>query len=173
MTTTKTFSKRDRTRTLHSVTPLGTSLTSPSLAGSNLPAGSLLLDVNVLLALAWPTHQFHAAATRRLEKANQYWATCAITQLGFVRLSSNRAVVETPVSPGQAAGILSVMTEDPFHAYLDAGPQPVSDLSAFARIHGYKQVTDVYLFTFARSHGVHLLTFDARLQALGDVEVLT
>jgi hypothetical protein len=27
----------------------------------------LLLDVNVLLALAWPNHQFHAAATHRLE----------------------------------------------------------------------------------------------------------
>ena len=29
----------------------------------------LLLDVNVLLALAWPNHQFHATATRRLERS--------------------------------------------------------------------------------------------------------
>ena len=59
----------------------------------------LLLDVNVLLALAWPSHQFHAVATRRLDDPEQRWSTCAITQLGFIRLSSNAAAVSTPVSP--------------------------------------------------------------------------
>jgi predicted nucleic acid-binding protein len=52
----------------------------------------LLLDVNVLLALAWPNHQFHAAALRELQPRRGRWATCALTQLGFIRLSSNPAL---------------------------------------------------------------------------------
>jgi predicted nucleic acid-binding protein len=56
----------------------------------------LLLDVNVLLAMAWPNHQFHLAVVRRLESRPNRWATCAITQLGFIRLSANQAVVGTP-----------------------------------------------------------------------------
>jgi len=55
----------------------------------------LLLDVNALLALAWPNHQFHDAVVERLERQPaSLWATCALTQLGFVRLSSNPKVVE-------------------------------------------------------------------------------
>ena len=52
-----------------------------------------LLDANVLLALAWPNHQFHAAATRAMGRSRGRWATCALTQLGFIRLSSNPAAI--------------------------------------------------------------------------------
>ena len=48
---------------------------------SEQPKGPLLLDVNVLLALAWPNHQFHVAAIERLERKKERWATCALTQL--------------------------------------------------------------------------------------------
>jgi predicted nucleic acid-binding protein len=49
-----------------------------------------LLDVNVLVAMAWPTH-------RDLEKvlewlayhAREGWATCPLTQTSFVRILSN------------------------------------------------------------------------------------
>ncbi len=58
----------------------------------------LLLDVNVLLALAWPNHQFHAAAIAALSSRAR-WATCALTQLGFIRLSSNPAAIATAKSP--------------------------------------------------------------------------
>jgi uncharacterized protein len=66
----------------------------------------LLLDVNVLLAIAWPNHQFHEAATALLSSRNR-WATCALTQLGFIRLSSNPAAVATGRSPREAAGLLA------------------------------------------------------------------
>ena len=56
---------------------------------------TLLLDVNTLLALAWPNHQFHRPVVARLDqRPPPRWATCALTQLGFVRLSSNPAIVE-------------------------------------------------------------------------------
>lgn len=55
-----------------------------------------LLDVNALLALAWPPHRLHAAAHRWLAARPQdLWVTRAFTQTAFVRLSCNpRAVTE-------------------------------------------------------------------------------
>jgi predicted nucleic acid-binding protein len=47
-----------------------------------------LLDVTVLLALAWQTHVHHPAAHRWFgENSGAGWATCSLTQLGFVRLA--------------------------------------------------------------------------------------
>jgi uncharacterized protein len=127
----------------------------------------LLLDVNVLLALAWPNHQFHAAATRRLEPARERWATCALTQLGFVRLSSNPAAVTTAKTPAEAARLLALMVRDPLHVYLKSlrAPSDGPCIRVFERILGSKQVTDAYLLSLARQHSAKLMTFDARLRA--------
>ena len=132
----------------------------------------LLLDVNVLVALAWENHQFYAAATGRLEKRGQRWATCALTQLGFIRLSSNPASVQPAVSPAEAAALLAVMTQDRWHTYLAESWPPAEEASSFARVRGHQQVTDVYLLALARRHGARLLTCDARLGLLDEVEVL-
>ena len=132
----------------------------------------LLLDVNVLIALAWPSHQFHAAATRRLERKKQRWATCAITQLGFIRLSSNPTVVQSAVAPSRAAALLVQMVADRWHTYLQLSPSPVAAVSVFDEVLGYRQVTDAYLIAVARGHGARLLTFDARLREYEEVEVL-
>ena len=138
----------------------------------------LLLDVNVLLALAWPNHQFHWAATKRLARGKERWATCALTQLGFIRLSSNPAVVGVPKSPWEAASILALLTQDSRHVYWDSLPSPATRMftESLQLILGSKQVIDSYLLTLAvRSHAT-LLTFDFRLasfaQAEGAIEVL-
>jgi predicted nucleic acid-binding protein len=73
----------------------------------------LLLDVNVLLALAWPNHQFHVASLRALQSRRDRWATCALTQLGFIRLSSNPAAIPTAKGPAEAAALLEAMVADP------------------------------------------------------------
>ena len=137
-------------------------------ASSNL----LLLDVNVLLALAWPNHQFHRAATGRLEKGEERWATSALTQLGFIRLSSNPAAIPAAKSPAEAADLLAAMIRDPMHLYLPSLPSPVgkNDLRMFEKILGSKQVTDAYLVMLARRHNARLLTFDARLASLAGSE---
>ena len=128
----------------------------------------LLLDVNVLLAMAWPNHQFHVAAIQRLEANRNRWATCAITQLGFIRLSSNPPVVPRPRSPSEAAALLSIMVQDARHVYLDALPSPTAkDFGAeLAGLLGHKQVTDAYLLALARRHGAAFVTFDARMKHL-------
>ncbi|MBI1791058.1 MAG: PIN domain-containing protein [Acidobacteria bacterium] len=138
----------------------------------------LLLDVNVLLAMAWPNHQFHADAVWRLEAGADRWATCALTQLGFIRLSSKPAAIPTAKSPAEAALLLSGMVRDPRHVYLESLPPPVGDESRdmFEKIFGYRQVTDIYLIALARRHRATFVTFDTRLQGLSgpaaSVEIL-
>jgi len=127
----------------------------------------LLLDLNVLLALAWPNHQFHATATRRLENGDR-WATCALTQIGFIRLSSNPAAVQARKTPAEAALLLAEMVSDPLHVYLDSLPPATSQafLPAFEKITGSKQVMDTYLLSLARQSRATFVTFDARLREL-------
>jgi len=127
----------------------------------------LLLDVNVLLAIAWPNHQFHATAIAALSSQNR-WATCALTQLGFIRLSSNPAAVTTPKSPDEAAGLLARLVSDSFHVYLDSLPAPASEdwRDAFTTLLGHRQVTDAYLLKLAAANHGALVTFDRRLESI-------
>ncbi|HLL89632.1 MAG TPA: TA system VapC family ribonuclease toxin [Tepidisphaeraceae bacterium] len=63
-----------------------------------------LLDANVLIALGWPTHAHHAVAHRWFASAAAAdgWATCPLTQLGFVRVSTNPRAVGAALAPSQA-----------------------------------------------------------------------
>lgn len=139
---------------------------------------ALLLDVNVLVALAWPNHQFHVSATTRLQQGRTQWATCALTQLGFIRLSSMPAVVGVRRSPSEAALLLAGMVADSEHIYVGDLPAPVSgaNLSGLERILGHSQVTDSYLVSLAEANRMTLLTFDTRIQAIArspeSIEVL-
>lgn len=128
----------------------------------------LLLDVNVLLALAWPNHQFHGTATRTLEARANRWATCALTELAFIRLSSNPAAVTPAKSPGEARSLLEEMVRDRWHTYLESLPSPCRPdcQREFTRILGARQVTDAYLLALARKHRAVFVTFDSRLREL-------
>jgi uncharacterized protein len=126
----------------------------------------LLLDVNALLALAWPNHQFHGAVVRRLNhRPNPKWATCLLTHLGFVRLSSNPAIVGVRKTPGQALDLLTRLTVDEQHLYLEKLPSLVSVENSFRPLLGHQQVTDAYLVAVAAANDAILLTFDQRLVA--------
>lgn len=124
----------------------------------------LLLDVNALLALGWPNHQFHAAVENRLEQQPvPRWATCPLTQLGFVRLSSNPAIVGLRKTPAEAVSLLTALTHDPQHVYLDALPPLPQTPSFFRHLLGHQQVTDAYLLAIAAESNATLLTLDRRL----------
>ncbi|MBI2679793.1 MAG: hypothetical protein HYX25_02155 [Candidatus Solibacter usitatus] len=134
--------------------------------------------MNVLLAVAWPNHQFHATAKRRLAGSSDRWATCALTELGFIRLSSNPAAIPTAKSPQEAAALLGAMIRDPLHVYFSSLPSPGArnGRTVFAKLLGAKQITDAYLLWQARRHQAIFVTFDTRLGALADspseVEIL-
>ena len=60
----------------------------------------VLPDVNVLVAIAWPEHTFHASAVAWFDAhADNGWATCPITELGFLRISANEPLSELPSAP--------------------------------------------------------------------------
>jgi len=136
-----------------------------------------LADVNVLLALAWPSHPFHGRAAQRLGGAAP-WATCPLTRTAFVRLSSNPAVVGQAVTPAEAWHLLAGWLRDKEHVPVDREPPGFAAhfAAALARCLGHRQVNDAYLVALAAAHRIRLLTFDAPLEALasepGIVEVL-
>jgi hypothetical protein len=126
----------------------------------------LLLDVNALLALGWPNHQFHDVIVERLDRRpHPWWATCALTQLGFVRLSCNPAAVTVEKSPAEAADLLSRLVRDRRHAFLERLPAVAALAGSFDRILGHQQVMDAYLVALAQHHRATLVTFDRRLAA--------
>ena len=121
-----------------------------------------LLDVNALVALAWPNHVSHAAAHRWFARHGTHgWVTCPMTQTGFVRVSSNPLIIAAAVSPRDALDLLVAMTRHPDHRFW---PDDVSlaDLPAELRasLVGHRQVTDAFLLGLAIAHEGKLVTFD-------------
>ncbi len=131
-----------------------------------------LLDTNVLLALAWPNHQHHAPAHAWFAaQARKGWATCALTQLGFIRLSSNPAYTSEAVLPKEAAALLRGWTQLKSHRFW---PCPAADAAdRYIGCLGHQQVNDAWLVEAARHNGGRLVTFDAGLKvhATGSTEV--
>jgi toxin-antitoxin system PIN domain toxin len=134
-----------------------------------------LLDVNVLVALAWDSHVHHVAARGWfVDRSTGGWATCPVTETGFVRVSSNPKVLPAPIGIEAARTILSGLCGTGDHRFVvDDVSIRSADVPAMS---GHRQVTDAHLLTLARRHGMSLVTFDRGLLALaaGDgVELLS
>lgn len=130
---------------------------------------SALLDVNVLVALAWPNHIHHrAAASWFLPEHSRGWATCPLTESGFVRVSSNRRVIPDARSPGEAIELLRRLRQQPGHSFWidDIAISDCSEVDT-TRLSGYRQVTDAHLVALAIRRGGRLVTFDQTVEALG------
>jgi toxin-antitoxin system PIN domain toxin len=122
-----------------------------------------LPDVNVLLAVAWPNHQHHAAAVAWFESATDSgWATCALTELGFVRISANPSFTRQPASAASAIEVLSQLRKVGKHRYWNE--LPGADTLRGVALAGHQQVTDAYLLKLAESKRGLLVTFDRALQ---------
>jgi uncharacterized protein len=134
-----------------------------------------LLDVNALVALAWDSHVHHARMRAWfLANSSAGWATCPITESGFVRVSSNPKVLPSAIGVDAAREVLSALRAQHGHRFL-TDDVSVSD-DDVPTVAGYRQVTDAHLLTLARRRGVRLVTFDAGILAMSDgreVEVLT
>jgi toxin-antitoxin system PIN domain toxin len=131
-------------------------------------SGASLLDVNFLLALVWPTHTSHEAAHRWYARhAAGGWATCAMTQAGFVRLMANATVTGGSVSAGQAMEELDKCCRRSGHVFWpsDVEFSQAVELSG-VKLQGHRQVTDLYLIGLAVKHKGRLVTFDKALGQL-------
>jgi toxin-antitoxin system PIN domain toxin len=127
-----------------------------------------LLDVNVLVALAWPNHlHYRLARSWFTDHRVEGWATCPLTESSFVRISSHPKIGPDPRSVVESVAWLRALRSLPGHRFLVddvsiAGSPGFADLSPI----GHRQITDAHLLTLARSNGYRLVTFDGALATL-------
>jgi toxin-antitoxin system PIN domain toxin len=127
-----------------------------------------LADINVLVALFWTNHEQHQAAKRwYLSVQRSGWATCPLTQAGFVRISSNPRVFPDAPTPAKAIEILQANLKSPSHRFWKDEVGFAEAVHPFEnRFTGHQQTTDAYLLGLAiRKRGV-LATFDSSIAGL-------
>ena len=120
-----------------------------------------LLDVNMLIALLDEAHSLHAPATQWFaQHASNGWASCPITQNGCVRIMSHPGYANT--QPTHA--IMARLSEATQQAEHEFWPDSLSllnpEVADSSRIHGPRQLTDIYLLALAVRHQGRLVTFD-------------
>lgn len=121
-----------------------------------------LLDINVLIALADQDHVHHTRAeTFFLAHHQQGWATCPITENGFVRIITNPTYPKGPGTTADARDILRQLCAHEGHRFW------TDDLSlrSFSTLPVSKHLTDHYLLSLAIHRQGILATFDQNIDA--------
>ena len=130
-----------------------------------------LLDVNVLVSLAWPNHVHHQAARRWFdERGGAAWGTTPITEAGFVRVSSNISAIPTAVRPSEAVEVLSRMRALRGHRFVPDDVELVLGGSpeAWTAVATHRLVTDAHLLAVAGRNDLVLATFDRGVLQLSE-----
>jgi toxin-antitoxin system PIN domain toxin len=133
-----------------------------------------LLDVNLLVALFDPDHLHHDLAHDWFADARAAgWATCPITENGFLRVLSN------PAYGASSTRVAELVTR--LHAFRRSGQHEfwedtvsLTDSRVFqpTLLRGHRQLTDIYLLGLALKRRGRLATFD-RTIALSAVKGAT
>ena len=118
---------------------------------------SHLLDVNFLVACGWQSHAEYLRASRWLSRAKSF-ATCPISEMGFLRVSLSPAY---GASFEDAMAALSAIAGMRAHRFLPDATRAES----LPRVDTSKDVTDAHLVHLARRYRLKLATFDAALCA--------
>lgn len=124
-----------------------------------------LLDVNVLIALLDEDHVSYEVAHHWFEQTGaRGWATCAITQNGYVRIVSAKGYGSKGWALGDVRELLQDFCDQPGHEFwaedislLDKGRFDHDQLTQPG------QITDAYLLALAVRDGGRLATLDRRL----------
>jgi toxin-antitoxin system PIN domain toxin len=121
-----------------------------------------LLDVNVLIALFDPEHVHHQAAHDWFaDHGSNGWATCAVSEIGFVRVVSHPEYASGLARPAEAIALLRQFCSSRNHEFWpDAISLRDEDVVNQAFIAGPRQLTDIYLLGVAVRHRGCLATFD-------------
>jgi|SRR6185436_10593038 len=121
-----------------------------------------LLDVNVLIALFDEMHVHHEAAHQWFGRNRRLgWATCPLTENGFIRIISN------PTYPGRGTKLADAISRlEEFRASGNhvfwSDSISLRDGRVFRPQHitGHRQLTDIYLLGLALQNGGRLGSFD-------------
>ena len=126
-----------------------------------------LLDVNVLIGLAFPSHSSHQRAHSWFrQEPDRLWATCPLTQAGFLRVAS-RALGGSRGAVQKALGGLERNCQSPGHEFwpADVDLRDLND-SQRLRLIGPNQIADMQLLLLAYRRRGQLATFDTGLREL-------
>ena len=131
-----------------------------SIGTATMTDQTMLLDVNVLLALFDPRHAHHEAAHRWFTTVGSF-ATTPLTETAFVRLMSNPKVGgETVATALEGLRSIRAMSGHRFVPDQTSLADTRVDLTALV---GYRQVTDFHLINLAATHECRFATFDAKV----------
>lgn len=122
-----------------------------------------LLDVNVLLALVDPLH-VHSRSVHTWFAAQpaRQWATCPITENGFVRIISQASYTNPVADTAAAMGVLRGVLSRAGHEFWPDGIS-LPDCVQPGIVITPTQITDVYLLGLAAHRGGKMATFDRRV----------
>ena len=121
-----------------------------------------LLDVNALIAAIWTNHPDHAKADAWLE--GKELATCPLSQLGFLRISTNPKALNSDMAT--ARRLLEAFLQRHRSQFVADDLPPLKSSAQKS-----EQVTDWYLAELAASKGMKLATLDGGI-AHAAVEVM-
>lgn len=122
-----------------------------------------LLDVNVLIALGDPHHVHHLKVADWFTRHRTTgWATCPLTENGYLRILGHPKYPDGPGSPQAARLLLKQQVAEPGHQFWPDSFSLV-DVAAYPTLPGSKALTDYYLLGLALSHSARLATLDRRI----------
>ena len=116
---------------------------------------SVLIDVNMLLAVGWKSHSFHPEVRAWLDSGVRV-STCAITELGFLRVSMSPAFRADFES---ASSVCSAICSNYAFEFVSCDLSPLM----MASVSRHQDTTDSYLVSLASLHGLKLATLDEKL----------
>jgi hypothetical protein len=115
-------------------------------------------------------HHWKVCASLQMIGSKNF-ATRAITQAGFIRVSTQLAVIGGAIDVSEAKVSLQRLTARSEHAYW---PMDISYLEAVepfeTRMQGYRQITDAFLLGLAIHHKGKLATLDRAIVYLAGPE---
>lgn len=126
-----------------------------------------LLDVNVLIALSDEKHDFHSRAIAWfLRDPQRAWATCPITENGFVRIIGHHKYPGFSGGTTAALQMLEALCLLPGHQFW---PDDVSlrDRGTFEPLPDSRHLTDHYLLCLVATRKGCLVTLDHGLDTSG------
>ena len=132
-----------------------------------------LPDVNVWIAVAAERHTLHRAARHWFSNLqDEKLAFCRLTQLGFLRLLTNKHVMQEEVMrPDQAWEAYRVLRLDRRIGYLAEPNELPEAWQAFTEgpLSSPNLWTDAYLCAFTHAARLILVTFDAKIPPREDM----
>ena len=125
-----------------------------------------LLDIDLLIALLDADHVFHERAHAWwAPNADRGWASCPLTENVVVRIMCNPGYSrKIRLAPSELIRRLASFAANSDHEFW-VDDLSLRDKAHFVadRIHGSRQVTDIYLLGLAASHTAQLVSFDASI----------